>query len=279
MPTIPPTLRCDCHATDRELAFRYTERPARETVFPLNGPYDREYRRCSQCGHFFTSHQMDLSGLYDSAYLDATYGDTQRLRAAYNRILALTEGQSDNRGRVRRINEFFLTYRAEGGSRKLLDIGAGLGVFCQAMSAVGWTCVAFEADRRFADHIDAVVGIETLVGDFVGYSVEVLGLFDLVALNKVLEHVEDPIAMLTKAGGLLVQRGVVYLEVPDGDAAMAFGLEREEFFIEHLHVFSPASVAAMIARAGLSLLRLDRLHEPSDKYTLAAFAAPAAGTP
>ena len=65
--------------------------------------------------------------------------------------------------------------------------------------------------------------------------------------------------------------GFVYVEVPDGAAAAAEGFGREEFFIEHLHVFSPASLAQLAARAGLSPVRIDRIREPSTKYTLAAF--------
>jgi hypothetical protein len=102
-----------------------------------------------------------------------------------------------------------------------------------------------------------------------------LGLHDLVTLNKVLEHVDDPTAMLARAAGSLLPGGFLYVEVPDGDAAAAAGPGREEFFVEHLHAFSPASLAMLARRAGLSPLRVDRLREPSGKYTLAAYCVPA----
>jgi SAM-dependent methyltransferase len=100
-----------------------------------------------------------------------------------------------------------------------------------------------------------------------------LGRFDLVSLNKVIEHVADPVAMLARAAGHLAPGGLVYCEVPDAPAAAAEGPGREEFFIEHLHVFSPASLAMAAARAGLSPVRMERLHEPSGKWTIAAFLA------
>jgi hypothetical protein len=80
--------------------------------------------------------------------------------------------------------------------------------------------------------------------------------------------------MLERARQYVADDGVVYLEVPDGEAAAREGPGREEFFVEHLHAFSPASVALLAARAGFSPVRIERVREPSTKYTLAAFLRP-----
>ena len=56
-----------------------------------------------------------------------------------------------------------------------------------------------------------------------------------------------------------------------GPAAAAEGPGREELFVEHLHAFSPASLALAAARAGLCPLRLERITEPSGKHTIFAF--------
>jgi hypothetical protein len=56
--------------------------------------------------------------------------------------------------------------------------------------------------------------------------------------------------------------------VPAGDAAAADGSGREEFFIEHHHVFRPASLALVAARAGFSPAVIERLREMSDKFNL-----------
>jgi hypothetical protein len=49
------------------------------------------------------------------------------------------------------------------------------------------------------------------------------------------------------------------------------GAEREEFFIEHLAVYSMASLALLARSAGLRVERAERIREPSTKYTLYAF--------
>jgi hypothetical protein len=103
-----------------------------------------------------------------------------------------------------------------------------------------------------------------------------LGTYDVLTLNKVIEHVEDPCAMLRRAAQVIRTTGFVYIEVPDGDGAAVQGQGREEFFVEHHHVFSAASLSATVERSGLLVARLDRLVEPSGKLTLVCFAIPQA---
>jgi hypothetical protein len=59
--------------------------------------------------------------------------------------------------------------------------------------------------------------------------------------------------------------------VPDAEAAAQDSPAREEFGIEHLHVFSMASLCLMCDRAGFVVEVSERVREPSTKYTLRAF--------
>ena len=111
-----------------------------------------------------------------------------------------------------------------------------------------------------------------MTGDFRTVDHAALGRFEVITLNKVIEHVENPLKLLRAAAPLLAAGGFLYIEVPDGEAASAEGPGREEFFIEHHHVFSAASLAMTVERAGFTLLSLERLREPSTKFTLRAFA-------
>jgi len=139
------------------------------------------------------------------------------------------------------------------------------------MKEAGWKCTALDPDPRAAAHAKELVGVQAVAGDFLSIGPDQLGAFDVITFNKVLEHVEDPVVMLLKASRHLNPGGFVYVEVPDAEAAAVEGPEREEFFIEHNHVFSPSSLAMMIVRAGFRVVALERLREPSTKYTIRAF--------
>jgi hypothetical protein len=80
--------------------------------------------------------------------------------------------------------------------------------------------------------------------------------------------------MLQKSRKHLDPYGLVYIELPDGEMAEADGPDREEFFVDHHHIFSTTSLSMMAHKAGFSVLQIQRLQEPSTKYTLRAFLEP-----
>lgn len=268
-----PSIQCPCRGEFEEPAFSYDAPPDGETRFDFGSEYRRAYNRCGVCGHWFSRHGMDLSAIYSGAYVDATYGN--RMRATYDRIMALPPGRSDNAGRVARVNAFARQFLPSSSSPpSVLDIGSGLAVFPARMREAGWSCTALDPDPNAAAHARDVAGVEAVVGDFLAMDISGLGPFDAVTLNKVLEHVEDPAVMLRRAAALAHPHGFIYVEVPDGEMASREGPGREEFFIEHLHVFSMASITMLALRSGLSVIVVERLQEPSTKYTLRMFCAP-----
>ena len=270
----PAPLQCQCKGIYFSNVFTYDAPPEGEIAFEFSssGTYRREILRCDLCAHFVSVHKMDAGGLYSEDYVSSTYQDDEGIYRTFQRILSLSPSKSDNIGRVRRILQFASTFWPDSrqpGPPSILDVGSGLGVFPYKMKEAGWECTALDPDIRSVRHTREFVGVRSIHGDFM--SVKDLGRFDAVSFNKVLEHVEDPVAMLARSAECLEEKGFIYVEVPDGEAAAEDGSEREEFFIDHLHVFSPASLSLLTARAGLFLCSMERLREPSTKFTLRAF--------
>lgn len=194
------------------------------------------------------------------------------MRRRFARVMALPPEQSDNRQRVARVRTFAQSRGiAEQPQPRLLDVGAGLGVFPAAMAEAGWQVMALEQDVRTVAHLQTLAGVAGLAEDLLVLDSATVGLFEAITFNKVLEHLEDPVAWLTAARRLLAPQGFVYVEVPDVAAAIE-GSGREEFFVEHHHVFSLASLALLGDRAGFNVAGIHCLREPSYKYTVYAFA-------
>lgn len=272
MKTAPP---CVCGSNQLQEAFVYSTPPEGEVRFPLQGAYKRAYHRCGACGHYVSRHEMDMSGLYAGAYVDATYG--KRMQATFEKIISLPVEKSDNEGRARRVLEYAEEH-LETPRPRILDVGSGLCVFLYRMQQEGWECLALDPDLRAAEHAEQAAGVAAVQADFTtdDDTLQKLGPFDVVTFNKVLEHVLDPVAMLGKAKELLASGGFVYVELPDAEAAAEDGKEREEFFIDHHHVFSMDSVKELAKVAGFLTQHVERLQEPSSKYTIRAFLTPAA---
>lgn len=266
--------RCFCGVTDWQPAFSYSKPPRGETKFPLPAAsYRRAFYRCSECGHMHGRHDIDLGFLYDGAYVDATYGDYQGIAKTFDRIAALPREQSDNVGRVARIADFMEKHAGTvSACPRLLDIGAGLGVFPHAIKEKGWSVTAVDPDPRAARHMRERLGITVIEADMFDLDPGAVGPFDIVTLNKVLEHVVEPAVLLERCASFLDKDGLVYFEVPHGDGALTEGPHREEFFIEHHHAFSLESAVHLAAAAGLETLSSKAIIEPSGKYTLFVFA-------
>jgi SAM-dependent methyltransferase len=258
-----------CLSDDFEKTFDYTSPPLGENYFSeLAGKYQRSFWQCKCCGHFQAQHDYDLAQMYSGAYNQSLYsGD--KLKQTFERILALPTEKSDNQGRVKYIQDFCSQWQGFQ-SHNLLDIGSGTGVFPFLMKQVGWNSTASDPDPLVAEHLSKTAELNVICGDFFDLKAEKN--YELLSFNKVLEHVVNPVAMLNLAHQWLLPGGLVYIELPDGEAASQDGPGREEFFIEHYHAFSAASFSLLLKRTGFRLLKLESLKEPSSKYTLRGFA-------
>jgi 2-polyprenyl-3-methyl-5-hydroxy-6-metoxy-1,4-benzoquinol methylase len=261
--------------------FEYDKPPQGEINLKVDH-YHREIWQNSMSRHYISTHEMDTSALYAGEYVNANYKDASGVRATFERIINLPVERSDNKPRAKRVDEFARNYFTEMGYSpekfSLMDVGSGLAVFPYEMKQRGWQVTALDPDDRAVEHARDYVGVDAIHGDF--FYVSPNGLFDIISFNKVLEHVEDPIAMLKKSQDYLHSGGLVYIEVPDGEMASQdpLGKGREEFFIDHLHVFSFTSLVMLAQCAGFAPILVERLQEPSTKYSLRAFLKVANGS-
>jgi len=240
----PPAVCALCGSRRHDLLAEFTAPPPGETDFGI-ADYRRRLWQCAGCGHIINRYGFDLTqDLYRGSYSEQTYGD--RRRATFAFIVAA--------GRT---------------PTTLLDIGSGLGVFPAAMAAAGWRCTALDPDPAACAMIEELAGVDTVCHDFM--TLAPARRYDLVSFNKVLEHVPVSADMLAHARDFLTPIGILYLELPDGEAAIRDSAGREEFFVEHYCAFSMASLTLLIRQAGFQSLLVERVREPSSKYTLRAF--------
>ena len=266
-------LKCQfCRGEAYTNVFTYHAPPKDEVAysFAKGKTYYREVLQCQGCKHLISIHEMGDQAIYEGDYVSSTYGDREALKRTFERITSLPPEKSDNGGRCRHIQKFAQDYFSGATQDKsILDVGSGLCVFLAGMKPLGWKGTALDPDKRSAEHAKAVVGVDAICADFMKHTPEKR--FDAITFNKVLEHVTDPVTMLAKAKDYLAPGGFVYVELPDGEVAMRDGSDREEFAIDHHHIFSMTSISLLADHAGFETREIERLKEPSTKYTLRSF--------
>jgi 2-polyprenyl-3-methyl-5-hydroxy-6-metoxy-1,4-benzoquinol methylase len=266
-------IKCLCGCEITNTVFTYDKPPSSEVNFKfIEGiNYHREILQCKVCGHFLSVHDMDMTGLYEDDYVSSNYGDSGILKT-FNKINALDPNKSDNIGRVKCVCAYAKEHFADNSHHSVLDIGSGLCVFLYRMKEFGWDCTALDPDPRAVRHAREAVQVKAFCGDFL--KMNDFGMYDVITFNRVLEHIENPVDLLNKSKQFLNSNGFVYVELPDGETASVDGKEREEFTIDHIHVFSEKSFKKLIQLAGFTLKKIERKKEPSSKYSIRAFMVP-----
>lgn len=243
----------------------YKSKPKKETDFKIKKKnYLRAYHQCQNCHHFFANHNYDLEKLYKKYYSSLTYGSQQKIKNTFNKIIDLPIHKSDNKYRVKRVMKIIKK------NYKCLDIGSGLGVFPYELKRKKILVECLEKDKNLKNHLKLIklktVKLSILKKNF-------RNKFDFISFNKVIEHIQKPDIFVRKFLNLLKFKGYLYIEVPSIKALNnKLGTMREEFFIEHFHVFSKKSTIMFLKNLKLEIIYVKDIVEKSGKYTLVALA-------
>ena len=98
--------------------------------------------------------------------------------------------------------------------RRILDIGSGPGYFLDAGVTRGWDVLGFEPSTAAAQY-SARRGIAVVNDVFSLEKAASFGLFDVVMMNLVLEHVPNPTRFIEEAKQMLTPGGLLCVIVPN----------------------------------------------------------------
>ena len=242
----------------------YRSKPKNETDFKIKKKnYLRGYDKCLKCNHFFANHNYDLEKLYNKNYSSLTYGSQKKIKKTFEKIINLPVTKSDNKNRVKRVLKII------NNSYDCLDVGSGLGVFPYELHKNKFKITALEKDKNLRNHLKR---LNLKVKDF-NLLLKNKRKFDFVSFNKIIEHIQKPETFVKKILRLIKIKGLLYIEVPSTNALNdKLGVLREEFFIEHFHIFSKKSLIFFLKKLKLKIIYVKNIVEKSNKYTLIALA-------
>ena len=140
------------------------------------------------------------------------------------------------------------------GGRRLLDVGAYIGVFVEVAREVGWDASGVEPSRWAVD-VARRRGLPVMQGTQETLSAQA-GSFDVVTMWDVIEHVADPAAEMACAHQLLKPGGLIAVHTMDVESLFARLMGRRwPWLMEmHIHYFSTRTLSQMLQKEGFQVL-------------------------
>jgi len=228
----------------------YTE--TRDLYVRVNAPERWNLVRCTSCGFVYLDPQPipeDIGKAYENYFTHQVNSETQHppKRQSIVRILLDRTALSPLRHQQRLINRMYLESLRPG---KLLDVGCGNGRFLAEMRDLGWEVQGVEVDAQAAEAARQVFGIPVFIGDLEHASFHENS-FDVVTLNHVIEHVYDPIKLLSECRRVLRPEGMLVVTTPNirGLGLWFFGRAWAGLDApRHLYVFSRRTLRVCIGK-------------------------------
>ncbi len=232
--------------------------PSEHVLCPLCGiapvPFAVDYQgftlcQCEKCGLQFVSPRLSYEELADKVYSDNYFP-----KRSVKKVSPATVHYFE-----RQLKEF---ERLLNGPRSVLDIGCGNGGFLEFAREHGWEIAGIDI-KLSPDARE--LGCPLWEGrlqdvDFEGNR------FDLVRMNHVLEHTQNPLGELEICRRLLAPGGVLFLSVPNitgispklKNFQSRFKLKahrwRHYAAMHHLFFFSPETLKPLVEKAGFRIL-------------------------
>ncbi len=127
-------------------------------------------------------------------------------------------------------------------SPSVLDIGCGVGQLLEDFRDWGWQVKGVEPADVFQEVLkDKDIPVyQGMFGDLSEQELESLGQYDFVNLTNVLEHVRDPLGMVSDAVSLVKPGGILCIETPndfnDLQLIAADKLQSQPWWLHGLHL-------------------------------------------
>ena len=240
-----------CGSTEGEIIFDVSRQP--DTYLEYLGweaGSDRHYVRCNTCGlvyrnSFFDQKQKEI--LYDAFRDVELRGESHE--QYFTRITNLPEGSSENAEKYQFLSKFL----APTGVH--LDVGGGLGVFCYGFQKhfPNWDSICIEPTPGAGDI--AMSNDVKFINEYLTEKTDILGhkKLDLLTLNHVLEHVDEPAEFLTLLSSFMHSGTYLYIEVPDQNDLGFLPVSHDRFMCQHEVIFNAQSMSFLLNGIGLSI--------------------------
>ena len=151
---------------------------------------------------------------------------------------------------------------------RILDIGCATGEYLAYLRGLEWQTQGIEFDSEAAAYARDQLNLEVITGTAEAALPDLPGShFDVVTMWHVLEHVNDPRAVLTEVRRVLKPQGKLMIEVPNYQSVWSTLLRGSWFPLEypyHQHHFTPNTLRRLLDAAGFQASQIEGQAAPAE---------------
>lgn len=201
--------------------------------------------RCKNCSMVYVTPRLKTS-IVQNLYNESPYTEFYRIKL----IPAV-----NYRRNVLGVNKYKQIAKYFSTPGKILDIGSGIGEVLSVFQENNWDSTGIEFNEFAADYSRKTFGLNIISQSIYEFSPSQK--YDLITLWGVLEHLYEPVKILSKLHELLTDDGILVLEVPSADSVLVRYYERSQRPVDriiegdrHIMLFSVRSFVEMTEKAG-----------------------------
>ncbi len=231
-----------------ELIFELTTYSTQDPELAAYSGQTLDLLRCAGCGFAQPAARPALPRFFDRLY-DQRWSDEwieSEFEADYKDVIFSGILQA-------------LTRRLDLSRRRLLDVGAHAGRFISLARKEGWAAEGLELNPRTAAYAAWRTGATVRQLNVHEVDESTAG-FDAITVTDVLEHIPDPVRVLTRVASLLAPGGWTAVKVPSGPGQLRKEQWRGRLLrgyrptladnLVHVNHFSPRALRIALERAG-----------------------------
>ena len=132
----------------------------------------------------------------------------------------------------------------------VLDVGSGAGEFVFAAKYLDEKVTGLEPNIQCSDYCRDELELDVTTGFIASYRYP-SGMFDLIILSHVLEHLNDPVGSLSILRDWLAPDGLIFIAVPNIDEMCRLHSKGNMFHYGHIWNSSPSTLRITCGIAGL----------------------------
>jgi len=217
-----------------------------------------EVLHCTGCNTSF-AHPL----VVDTAIYDAIYSHPEQI-PGYDRYAVYARRVSevdDPMGFLARSEDVYWSIsscvKKMGPGARILDIGSGMGYLTCALRKSGYEATGLDVSRVAVAKAIERYGPYYQEADLAEWSVSHAGVFDMVIMAELIEHVPDPAAFLGMAAKLLRPGGRLVITTPNKSYFPPWVLWETDVPPVHLWWFSENSMRLFARKSGMGITFVD----------------------